>query len=890
MKRVAQTVYFMTMILILSAPAILFSCADETRSVNVVSLQNAESSGDFVEPVIYHVYSIDRDFNNIQDRLESLILQTLQVNESAVLPVVVTLYGSVSSQDLEYFRELGGNIQHVYDHVTYGFAGEIPASKISLFASLEREKLSMIEYDLPLRYHLDVSTPLIRARPTVWNTYGYMGSPNQSIAILDTGIDDSHLDLGPYQNLNFSSKMVGWYDATSDNSLTPEDYGEHGTHVAGIAAGTGTTNNLQGSGNIQTTFTYVLPPVGYGYMDIIDVMNPGVIELNVRWDGTNDVLLRLYDPSGEWVTQTSGKSQPLILTYNTTDTPYPTGRYEVLVGNLAGPSGTPFSCIETYPYEGRSDGYNLFSGVAPNSKLVGVKVFDNTGSGTFATLLDAMDWIIENRQTYHIVVASMSLSLEDGATDTTLDLKADTMVQNGIVTVVSAGNDYPDYTVGSPGTAAYVITVAATNDLNGVTSYSSNGDQAKNEYGLVKPDVAAPGGTFDPAYGNRIISADSNDVDGAYSGFSDQNVDDYQQMGGTSMSAPHVAGLAALVVQALGSWNWTFEEALKVKMLIGMTASETQKGEGSNVPLLNRGEKDSKEGYGRVNADAVIEAATMNYSVGEEVNGTFGSGSSDKKVWARQVHLTTGSKYVFNLTVPVDADYDLFVYNGTADSYGQPVILTKSVNASLGADEIMQFAPNASGTYYIVAKWVSGEGTFTLSSATSILRDVAVTDVTVSDTAVYVGETVNITVAVQNYGGVPESFDVTVFYNSTVIEVRNVSDLAVGASEVLTFSWGTSGVQPCTKNYTIKAEASVVSDESNISNNVLIDGDVKVKMQGDVNGDGIVNVLDLSVVSMSYGSFEGEPDYNLDADLNKDGVVDMRDLAKVAMNLGNTCS
>jgi subtilisin family serine protease len=888
-KHIAQTVYFATLILVLLTSTILVSYTEKTNSANnTMSPDKAESSKDFVEPVIYHLYAMDQDFDSIQDSLESLVLQTLQVNESAVLPVVVTLYSPVSPQDLEYFRRLGGNIRHVYDHVTYGFAGAIPASNLSLFARLEGDRLSMIEYDVPICYHLDVSTPLIRARPTVWDTYGYTGSPNQSIAILDTGIDDSHPDLGPYQDLNFSSKIVGWYDATSDNASTPEDYGEHGTHVAGIAVGTGAANGLQGSGTINTTFTYFLPDAGWGYIDYIDVMNPGVIRLSLQWSGPNVVILRLYNPGGNVVEEVIGGTPPLTIEYSTEGSSYPTGRYRVLVGNYIGASGAPFSCLETYPYEGLNDGYNLFSGVAPNSKLVGVKVFDNTGSGTLAILLDAMDWVIENRQTYRIVVASMSIGLEDGGTDTTLDQKADTLVQNGIVTIVSAGNDYPDFTIGSPGTAAYVITVAATNDKNGITSYSSNGDQAKNEYGLIKPDVAAPGGTFSLAYGNRIISADSNDVDALYSGFPDQNADDYQQMGGTSMSAPHVAGLAALAIQALGGWNWTLEEALKVKMLISMTAFETQEGEGSNVPPLNRGEKDSKEGYGRVNADAVIEAATINYSVGEEANATFGSGPSDKKVWARQVYLTTDYEYTFNLTVPVDADYDLYVYSGTPDSYGQPVILAKSVNASLGAEEIIRFAPNASGTYYILAKWVSGEGSFTLSSTASILRDVAVTDVTVSDTAVYVGETVNITVVVQNYGGVAESFNVTVFHNTTAIETKNVSDLAVGASQVLTFSWNTSGMQPC-NNYTIRAEASVVPNESNTANNIYIDGDVKIKMQGDINGDGVVDVFDLSIIGKAYGTFEGQPGYDPDADLNEDGIVDLRDLAVVTINYGNTC-
>lgn len=311
---------------------------------------------------------------------------------------------------------------------------------------------------------------------------------------------------------------------------------------------------------------------------------------------------------------------------------------------------------------------------------------------------------------------------------------------------------------------------------------------------MVKPDVAAHGGTFRPAYGNKIISADSNDGDGVYGGFSDQSADDYQQMAGTSMSAPHVAGLAALIIQALGSWNWTLEEALKVKMLISMTSFETQSGERS-VPPLDRGDKDNKEGYGRVDADAAIEATTMNYILEGLVSDTLGAGPSDKKVWARQVYLPGGTAYRFSLSVPTASDQDLYLYNGTPDSYGQPVVLVKSVNASLGTDEVIEFTPSASGIYYIVVKWVSGAGTFVLSGTEIIpSRDVAVVDVSLSATEVHVGDAVDITVAVQNYGNVTESFDVTVFYNSSAIETKNVVDLDVNASEILTFSWNTSGV------------------------------------------------------------------------------------------------
>jgi hypothetical protein len=57
---------------------------------------------------------------------------------------------------------------------------------------------------------------------------------------------------------------------------------------------------------------------------------------------------------------------------------------------------------------------------------------------------------------------------------------------------------------------------------------------------------------------------------------------------------------------------------------------------------------------------------------------------------------------------------------------------------------------------------------------------------------------------------------------------------------------------------------------------------IKTSLAGDVNGDGITNIADLSIVSLVYGATESKPNYNPDADLNRDGIVDIRDVRIVA--------
>jgi len=108
---------------------------------------------------------------------------------------------------------------------------------------------------------------------------------------------------------------------------------------------------------------------------------------------------------------------------------------------------------------------------------------------------------------------------------------------------------------------------------------------------------------------------------------------------------------------------------------------------------------------------------------------------------------------------------------------------------------------------------VDGNGVFTPS------HDIAVIDVIASPTMVLPGQSVQINATVENQGAYAEDFNVTVYYDSVVIETVSVV-LDQGELRVLTFTWDTTGVNK--GDYLILAKASVVSGETDITNNAKV--------------------------------------------------------------------
>jgi subtilisin family serine protease len=157
-------------------------------------------------------------------------------------------------------------------------------------------------------------------------------------------------------------------------------------------------------------------------------------------------------------------------------------------------------------------------GIAKKAKLISVKVLDDQGSGAYATIIAGIDWVINRKK--QLPKRPMIINMSLGGPKSQHVNKAVTSAFNaGIVTVVAAGNEGTDSCIKSPASAGHAITVGATSIDDTMSDFSNYGKCV---------DVLAPGDNIESTY--------------SYWGLFGTTA----ILSGTSMAAPHVAGVAAL--------------------------------------------------------------------------------------------------------------------------------------------------------------------------------------------------------------------------------------------------------------------------------------------------------------------------------------------------------
>ena len=178
-------------------------------------------------------------------------------------------------------------------------------------------------------------------------------------------------------------------------------------------------------------------------------------------------------------------------------------------------------------------GNGKLKGMAPQAKLIALKVLEKDGGGETGRVLTALEWIRKNHALYRIRLINFSVGFLPGAKDSEQQLiidKLEELWDEGVTVVTAAGNNGPAQgTITVPGISRKVITVGASDDANPgwnlPREYSGQGPTACC---VIKPEILAPG--------TNIVGPDNR---GSL----------YVKKSGTSMATPVVCGALALALQ-----------------------------------------------------------------------------------------------------------------------------------------------------------------------------------------------------------------------------------------------------------------------------------------------------------------------------------------------------
>lgn len=176
-----------------------------------------------------------------------------------------------------------------------------------------------------------------------------------------------------------------------------------------------------------------------------------------------------------------------------------------------------------------------FSGVAPKANIISLKALNASGEASADKILDAMEWVFDHADQYHIQVVCMSFGSEPLGYNDPIMSGSEALWKKGIVVVAAAGNSGPEYqTIKSPGVSSQIITVGGFDD-NRLDS------EAFDEHFFEMADFSSRG----PAFQRYKPDLVAPSVDIVSCGIKSP----YTMLSGTSVATPMVAGLAALILE-----------------------------------------------------------------------------------------------------------------------------------------------------------------------------------------------------------------------------------------------------------------------------------------------------------------------------------------------------